>query len=574
MGTSYVEWTAEDIRTLVKTWNQTNATNALFKAFGKALITKKKYAKEFDETDIDLILGNSVRPALLEVIKKVPESVTGLDLYTDTAFFSRESKLKLDFNVPKSGKVETKTLLVDVDWNAVKGLLKQEAKNVDPQLKEALKESAKSKVAEDKLRKKKLPLSWTLFEHKDISPLINAKLSQQQRDALGLGALPISLILADKLVMERLAEAADMPNVQEKVKNAADFGKIVQSIAEVAAQAADIVIDDPTMGKTAEGLIGAAVEEAIIDAGTRALKQVDHFEDIRVDVKKYKVVAAVKVSAGVLGLVAGVVGIALAPFTFGASLVLACAGLWRGAIQLGDQLGKLSLEAEETAGLIADQTISMLDSYEDWKNNAVGAAEVGKELLKVVLPTDLIPTIKGVRGLLGTLNSKTNIIEIDVDELSKTLSQLTDKELEATRAFEQFLRENRDVLTKKEKDKVEKLLRKIPELRQSVEQAITDVMAMNTRVDKCRHYHEVLTAGYMNLQGKNPIWAVVVNELIPLAADIGIAAGGGIGGAVESLGAVAEAGKKAADSIGLILSVGNDLYDIVDDVATELGNRR
>lgn len=575
MGTTFLDLDAKGITETVETWTPANATRDVFKAFAKAVTSKKKYAKDLDAKDMDDFLGASVKPELAEAFKNVRSAPTSLKLFTDGAFFSSDHKLYLSYEIadPK-GKTTKKKVEIKCDWSAIKGKLKVEGARVTDQIAQTTGESEKSGKAEKKLRKNKAPTSWVLLEHPDISPLINQRIGRVDAETLGLVRLPVSVVISDKVVLAHLAEAANMPNVQEKVTLAAGWDKILDEVTDVAKQAAEMVRDDPANGRVVERLIQDTLDDAIRAALDRAFKQVDHFKEIRVDRRKYKIMATVKVVSGVAGLVAGVVGIALAPFTFGASLVLACAGLWRGAIQLGDQLGKLSLEAEDTAGLIATQVVTMLNGYKKWSKNAVGAGEVGKELLKVALPTDLIPTIKGVRGLLGTLNSKTNGIEISADELSKSLSELTDKELQATRAFEQFLRENKDVLTKKEKALVEKLLKKIPELRKAVGKALEDVIAMNGRVVKCRNYHDVLTAGYTNLSSKNPTWAVVVNELIPLAADVGIAAGGGIGGAMESLGSVAEAGKKAVDSIGLILSVGNDLSDIIDNTATEISNRK
>ena len=266
-------------------------------------------------------------------------------------------------------------------------------------------------------------------------------------------------------------------------------------------------------------------------------------------------------------------GIALAPFTLGASTVLGCIGLWRSAIQLGDQLGQLSQEAEQTGGLIAEQVISMLDAYADAKTS-VGVGEVGKEVVKIALPTALIPTIRGVRGLLDTFHAKTNGLEIDANRLSETLSQTTDAELTATREFQQFLDTNSSALTAKEKKKVGEIMAQIPLLRQQTDQLIRDVQNLNSRVQKCRDYHDVLTAAHAALAVDNPTWAVIVTGVIPLVTDIGLSAGGGVGGAMESLGAVGEAGKTAADSIGIIIGIGNNLNDIIGEAALEIKKRK
>ncbi len=566
MGLTYLDYDADTLATIVTAWSPASATTEIFKKFIAAVKKTKKYMANVDEEQIGLIL-ESVKPELLAVLKKVPAQPKALKIYTDGALFSSKHSLFIEYTPPTSKKAVKKKL--EVDWSSLKGALKEEGAFMD----EVVASSERENEAEEKLRRKNAPTQWVVLEHPDIGPLIEAKIGKEAAETLNLGPVPVSVTITDKQILVHLASAKDMPNVIQKVIDAADWDAVVDTVAEACRDGAEIINDDPANYKSAQDLIGEALEEALQEATDRALRQTDHFRQIKKDYKKYKVVAAVKVSVSVVGILAGVAGLALSPFTFGASTVLGCIALWRSAIQLGDQIGKLSMEAEQTGGFIAEQVITMLDAYEDKAKTVVGLGEVAKEMAKILMPTDLIPTIKGVRNMLGVFHDKTNGLEIRSNKVSQILSQTTDAELAATRAFQQFLDENSDALTPKEKKKVGEIMDQIPLLRQQTDQLIREVRHLNSRVQHCRDFHETLSAVYEALSAKNPTWAVVVNELIPIATDIGLIAGGGIGGAMESLGAVGEAGKTAADSIGLILTIGNDLNDIVDDTTLEIKNR-
>jgi hypothetical protein len=567
MGQTYIDHDAETLAEVIPDWTPAKAAKAIVKQFNRTLRAKKKYAQDIDEQTLDLILGETLEAGFETLIRtKFPDRPLGLTVYTDGPLFSSNHDLFLQSALPNGKKTEKKKFVVPVDWPQLKDRVKQDG----AQVQQAMNESREMGRQEEELRSRNVPTRWIVFEHNDLTPLVEREIGPVAAQILGLGAMPASVSITDRTVLLHLASAVDMPNVQQKIVDAADWDAVIHDVAEACAGAAELITADPHNRDVAEALIQDALANALAGAAERAVGEAEHFRQIRIDRRKYKIEAGVKIAANVVGIVAGIAGLALTPFTLGASTVIGCVALWRSSVQLGDQLGKLALEAEETAVLAASQILGMLDAYEKWRREAVGAAEIGKELLKTLLPTDLIPTIKGAKVHLSGLENKTHGIEIRADKLSELLSTTTDKELEFTRSFEQFLEENEQVLTQAERREIGRLMDKIPALRQRVSSLLIEIGTLNRRVKTCRAWHEGLSAAMEVLSAQNPTWAAVVTHMIPIATDIGLMAGGGVGGAAQSFGAMGEQAKVAVDSIGIIQTSGNDIYEGVANFASML----
>lgn len=566
MGVDYVEMTEAELREkLDDKWSRSKALTFILKEFTTTLKKKKNWADELDEETIVDVLTNQVETEMTEILSKVKQFPTSLKIFTDRAFLSTTSKLFCEYTLAGTKKKVT----LDIDYEDAKKELKEENKV----LKKIKGESEKQLEKDIQNRKKSLNGSWEVLSHPDLAPTLRDMVGDQVMDALGIRSFKVTIEITDDEILETLAKADEMGNVMQKVKDAADWEEVLNELADVLRETADEILNDPGKADNVKEIVTDAAVEVCQRATDRAIGAVKHFKKVRRDYKRYKVKSALKVGSSVVGLGLGLTAVGLGGLTFGASLIFGLVGVYRSAVTLADQISTLAQSAEGACVNVANQVNDIAKAYKNASSTTVGMGDVGLELLKQVIPTDLIPSIKSIKSNLDTFEQKTNGIEVRADNLSKKLSQALDKEQTLRTQLEIFLRENPDALTTGEAKRLEKLMELIPGIIQKNEDLIDKIIKLNKRVEKLREWYTAIADAFKEVSSKQPTWAMITANVIPLLTTVGLAVGGNLASPPDLSKAV-EIAKLTIETTSSVMDATWNIYEGVSGIVESVKSRK
>lgn len=360
-----------------------------------------------------------------------------------------------------------------------------------------------------------------VLQHPDIAKLVVAKLGADA-DIIKPTKLPIEVILSDTKLLSKMTET---PDLRTKVVEEAGFSTVVDEIAEAYAEAAAIIKKDPKQADAQKAAVQKRTEVIVQAAATRGAEELARITKVRTDYKMYQIKCTAEVALAVGALAAGIVSLAAGPFTGGASVILGCISLAKGAVELGTKLGKLSLEAEDFAGRLAGRISTLLERYEKAGGAKVGASEMAVNALNAVFSTTF-KTISECGSDNEQLGQKINGLEVAAGDTSTKLN----KNLEEQDKFLQYMRkweqESAKVLTPKQAKAVEKLIDALDSNARSVNQLIESVINYNARVKKMRTSHKSLTQLFQTLSAKEPNWAKFGEVVIKFIVGVGFTVAG------------------------------------------------
>ncbi len=323
-----------------------------------------------------------------------------------------------------------------------------------------------------------------VLKHPDISKLVIEKLGDDAK-IIKPNTLPVEVIVSDTSILKSLTET---PDLRAKAAEAGNFAKVINDIYLAYAKAADDIKKKPDSADAQKAIIQKKVEESVYAAAARASAEIERITKVRTDYRKYQVKCTGEIVLSVAGLVAGIVSISAGPFTGGASVVIGCMALAKGAVDLGTKIGKLSLEAEDFAARLGGRISSLLKRYKDESDAYTGGRELVTTATNAVFPTTF-KTISECSGDCGQLGDKINHLEVYAGDVSSTLNDLLDKQDTLSKTLKKWEQESAAVLKPNQVAAIMKVIKKLEDNAGEAGTLIKDVIAFNTRVKAMRTRH-------------------------------------------------------------------------------------
>ncbi|MCH8035727.1 MAG: hypothetical protein IIC53_01215 [Proteobacteria bacterium] len=493
-------------------------------------------------------------------------------------------KLYPDFKKMQAQKVKIEGIIDKYDRFAKKanGVDKKVIKTIKEGLKElretldSREERAKELIDSDldlglKKSKGKQHMPIMVFQHPDISSMV-MKEAPKAKDVITVNKLPMIILLDDDSILKKIGDSDDVDALlAQKVRDAAKFDKTIKEIGTMYGKLAEVVRKDPSKFKKAEDLFEKTVEKACQDAADRGSAELVRLTKVRTNYRNYKIKTTVNLTLAITGTVAGAVSLGLAPFTGGASMIVTAIGVAKGAAEIGIQLAKIVLSAEELADKLRSDIRKLLKRYQEVKSGTVGATEMAVTLLNAVSPLHF-STIKGCNGLCGEVGDRIDGLEVKAGDTSKKLTEVLDAQEKVTKGLRAWEREAKALLTPKEAKAIEKLFSKLDGSTKQVGDLIDKVIQLNQRVKRARADHRRLSADLKKLSGKEPTWAKVGEVLIDTSANVAFLVSANVSWPdayqiAESTKAIVDVIGNVAGSLDGAKSLIEDAIDVIEESA-------
>jgi len=421
----------------------------------------------------------------------------------------------------------------------------------DLALKQAIKES-----------KKLIPVIEVLA-FPDISPLIRAKAPDVK--ALNLNAFSLQVLLTDDEVLGKIDP--NDGNARLRVTEAANVKKIVSDLAAVYSKLDTIVAADPSKFAVAETKFGEAVDRVIQEATGRASDEFHRLVGVKAQYRNYKIKTGIKLTLAISGTFAGGVSLALAPFA--PVMIFNAVGVIKGAVDIGEEIGKLSLSAEETARTLRRDVDGLVDRYKGWPGFDVGSIEVTVTLVNAISPT-FFKTISSCSDDLGRLDNKIAGLEVEAGKLSTCLNLIIDEQKKFDTYLAGWIKQSKAGITPKIKFAVVALRTQMNASREAVEKMIEKITELNGRVNNARKDQKDLASKISALSAKEPTIAKFAEVFINTSANVGFLVSANVGW--EDAYKIVESTKAVSDTIGNVSgsldgakSLAKDLKGLVDE---------
>lgn len=408
-----------------------------------------------------------------------------------------------------------------------------------------------------------------VLSHPDLGRLISAKLTREENQILTIGDLEIEVILSETDVLMKLDES---PNTRAKIAEAANFGKVVDDIVEACKLSVADFKANPTKQQEREEQkdLEKAVDEAIKEAIGRAAVEVYRQSKVKSAYRNYKIKTGVSITLNVAGLIGGVASLALAPLTFGPSIIISAVALTKGAVSLGTLIGKSILSAEEALFRLEERVAELIKRYHTASTSRVGGQEVLTNTVNALFPTTF-NTIKECAGDCEQVDRKTDGLELRANEASSFLNTMLDKQEKIMKMLRKWESDNRKFLSDKDAKLITKLINKVEENKNGVVEQIQKVMVLNERVAKCREDNEKLSRAIGILKASEPTWAKVAEVLIPIVISIGYTVGTSPAMPGPDAYEFAKTGKLIADIGGTVAGSADNIKTITEEAISAFG---
>src|ERR1051325_2518156 len=310
----------------------------------------------------------------MEAQKQKIEGILGKYRKTVTDQLKAISSKQVD--MPKDIPMKLSKALDEVEngLNA-QAALAQSAIETDPELGQKLsKEMAKSGG---------ILTPIVVLQHPDVARLVAAKIGKDA-EIFAPKKLPIEVILSDTSLLKKMTET---PDLRAKVAEAADFGKVIEEIADAFIASIAEIKKDPDKAEAQKPIVQKRIDAIVQAAANRGAEELARITKVRTDYTKYQIKSTAEVTLAIAGIIGGIISIAATPFTGGASFIIGTIGLVKASMELGTKLGKLSMEAEDFADRLAGRISSLLKRYEDTSNANVGWREMGTVAVNALFST-------------------------------------------------------------------------------------------------------------------------------------------------------------------------------------------
>lgn len=543
MATKYVVLSQEEIQKASPTYNPVKLSELVCKQLARKLKADKKYAANIDDDTVTATLVSLIEDALVVQLKKLKDAPTALELYTDTAWYSSESNLllKLSCTGPLNGKPQR----IDVDWKQVKGDLKDAGKQADREAKLGMKR-------------------WTVLSHPDIWPRVKSKMSKEAAEGFNCSGIPVEVEITDLDVLEALSKNAN-PLLLQKVKDKADFGGLIDAVAELCEMTYEGYQEDEGKKARLEAKLEDDIDALIIESAQEATAEILASARARADRKKYIIKSAFKMVLNVTSTVAGVGGVVAGGLTGGLSAIYGAVQAVQAAVKTIRDIRALAAEAEEVQEEYVETVAVVKKRYADAGRTRVGVQEVGSELLSAFLTENVVASISTCRRLLEQWKDKNNGLVTRSESTSKGLDRALDQAAKARKAFEKLDKEanaNKGDVSPATLKQGKALIQQIDRLEESISETLEKVIALAERAEASVKAQAAEAAAFAPLGEKQPVWSRITATLVVLGKSV---ADFKAGASLESLG-------DQLDTANDLVGLASDLKDAADDLKETYDN--
>jgi hypothetical protein len=383
--------------------------------------------------------------------------------------------------------------------------------HIDSDLKLGIKESQK---------KQHTPL---IIFNQDIAKQVNEKAPKANLEA---EKLLLEVILSDDKVLKNIPEGLDDPVLAKELREAANFHLVIEQLAKLMTDCGASVKSDKDV-PAAEHKFEQGMDKIIEECLNRTAKPVFELTGVRSDYKMYKIKQAASLGASIAGAVGGVVGLAITPFTGGASTILGIISLINAGITIGRQLATLSEEAEGLINRVAVDINTLNKQYESASKTLVGVGEMGKTLVNSTFGPALT-TIKGCKGDCDTVTDKINGLTVKTHDEAQDLGKMLTEQSKLQKQLSEFERISKPQLEPAEIQKFTLIDKAVDASAKSVEKLIKDIETLDKRVATCKVSHKILAGALGQIAAKEPTWAQVGEILISAVVAAGFMVGGNV----------------------------------------------
>lgn len=406
----------------------------------------------------------------------------------------------------------------------------------------------------------KLPPPILVFKFPDIMRLVQSRAGKLEHIDVG-AKLSLEVILDSKEVRARFPIGKEHIDPTPKIKAAGDLGRLVADIADA------LKVADRNVGKGRkvadeqkrfEKKVDRAIGECVVRATGEAARLGKLKRNARwANVKRGGGLVFTGVSAvgGVVG--ATTTGVALTAATSGAaiavgitSIAVSCVGLVKSAIDISKQIVDIASSAEIMAKRIALDLKIIEKTYKKWlkstevKNaggvsKALGSGEfLARGFNNLVGP--VIPTLKRVKGDVGTFDEKINNLEVNAGKLAEKITAFLAQQNKANGELKKLKKLGRDALSDKELNLRKMILVSIEKSSKQVDTTIKGVINLNKRVKVNRIKFKELDKQLKKISKSKPLWSDIGSALVEATSGLLTGAAVGVadvatGGGIKSI---------------------------------------
>ncbi len=403
-----------------------------------------------------------------------------------------------------------------------------------------------------------------ILSHPDISSLVMAKATSS--DAVKIAPFKLQILLTDDEALTKLS--ADDGNARYRMQDAANFDQVITEIAGFLSKLDKAVAANPDKFDAADKKFAAGVEKILKDATDRSSDELHRLVGVRVQYRNYKIKSGVKLTLAIAGTVGGAISLGLAPFA--PVMLVNAVGVIKGAVAIGEEIGKLSLTAEEMANSLRKDVDGLVERYKGWPGFDVGSVEVGVTLVNAITPT-FFKTISSCGDDLGRLDAKIAGLEVQASDLSVKLNEILDEQTKFETYLKGWLKKSKTGISPEIKFAIVALKTQLKSNRGAVMAMIEKITSLNGRVDNTRGDLKDFAGKVAMLSTKEPTLAKFAEVFINTSANVGFLVSGNVGW--EDAYKIAESTKAVTDMIGNVsgsvdgaLSLAEDLKGLVDEV--------
>lgn len=491
-------------------YNAAALTESVMKVMVKKVRERVPGAADLDEDGTLAQLNAEIEDALLVYMKKLTAPPTEL-MISGSGIFS-SSDLILEMTCPPHPLSGNK-LRLHVDWKAIKARVKGSGKIA------ATEKSTGIKVL-------------TVLSHKDIGPMVRAKLSKPAREAFKELKIPVEVEITDTTTLKlRVSGCGGNPLLLQKISDSADFQRLVDEVAAVAEEIYTQATHSKDSSSVLEVALQGEIEDLVIEAAMRATAAIQKSAQIRLDRKKYVIKSTIKLALNVSGTALGVASLAVSGVSGGVTGVYSLLKVVQSIANTALLIRDLGRSADEAAAAYQAAFKKTQALYEKaTSKGGVGAAEVFFETTSALMLTEnALPSIATSGRLLEQWGGKVWKLVISAEDQSKQITVALDTATQAKKQLEAALAPAR-TSDPSLAGVISQLIDKIKALEKKVNVTIAAVQKMHKDSSAALDVYERNAEAYETFKkDKKPPWADVVAAMSTLGLGVASIAQGASG---------------------------------------------
>lgn len=489
------------------------------------LRTKWKNAKTLAEK----AAGSKEGSALSKLHKEKMKDSLGPDLEAWPKSYPKydkleENKKKLDTKLDAYTKAVKESTLSDPVKKPMLTALKEIKEDMNGRLKKA-----ELLIMSDPKLESKLPKNLEEEQTKVIQPIklffedvANEVAQKAGTTKFKPTSIPLEVILTDERILKHIPNNVQDGLLKHEMYDKANRGQIITDLVNLLKSVDKL---DPNAAKTA---FDQGHEKIIEKALERAGEPILRLVKIRAEYRMYKVKKGVTLTLAVGSAMASVAGLAVTPFTGGASTVAGILGLIKSVNIICTEVAGLAATVEGFIDKVTEDIDELVSDYKNVGSTGVGIGETGKTVVNSLIGP-AFNTIKDAKKNCDQVNDKINGLETKAHDQATLLGGWMDKQTATDKALKQFEDQNKGKLTPKEAEQLKTIGAKVAQAEKAIPPLLTSIPELYKRVKTNTKTYKELKVAIDTLAAKEPTWAKIAEVLIPVATSVGLMVAGNVG---------------------------------------------